>query len=391
MNARTVALVELASHNEVLSNYCKILNAAGFKILVFTNTFNRKQISLEFELEWVIQNETESNLQFVDKVKPQLNKLDLIIFTTIEREFNFFSNLDLIPPKLLVLHKLVMFVSPRKRFLLNRDRWQQVKDLVKIARYYFLYEKRRNLNFLQRFEGLILPSLQMQKYLKDQDWGVGLPSNLVIDFAVHENQIYRPSSSEVLVITIPGIISEKSRDYEVVLSAFEKFKPARKIELVLLGGSKAKYGRSVVSRFLALQSPTFEVRTYSKFVEQEEFDEVLQQSDMLLLPIAKYMKVSIFREINGFTCVSGNINDMLRYGIPALLPAYYPVQGSQADLIEVYENADDLANLLYRWIRDEIYLKKREGIGEVLTPFSPLKIAERIKAPLCSFIEAGTC
>ncbi len=387
---KTIALIELASHNEVLSNYCRILHSAGFRLVVFTNTFNRNQISLNFRLEWVVQQDSESTPDFIHRVKPQINEVDLILFTTIEREFKFFSAMEFIPPKLLVLHKLVMFVNPRKRFLFNRDSWQQVKDLVKIARFYLLRENRRNLRFLQQFHGLVLPSFTMESYLRHQGWEAMLPPHFVMDFAIHERPIYRPLRANRLLITIPGIISEKSRDYEVVIKAFEQFKPAKEVELVLMGKPKGQYGHRVISRFLSLQSDSLTVRTYTDFVEQEEFDDVLQRSDLLILPIAKHMKVSIFKEINGYTCVSGNINDMFRFGTPSLVPAYYPLEEPEAALIEAYHHADDLAKILDRWIREEIYLKKRANVQQALASCTPHEIGERIKAPLYFFMHTRT-
>lgn len=388
MDKRTIALVELASHNEVLSNYCKILHAANFNLCIFSNQFNYTQIKdLSFELEWNLQEEKESVSTYIKRIKGKLNQCDLIIFTTIEKNFAFFSKLDLFPPQILVVHKLMMFIDPRKQFMFDTNRIQNLKDLVKICRYYLSCEKTRNLNFIKGFDGLVFPSLQMKQYLDEKNWNTELPSSLVIDFAVHERLDYRPSKSEVMKVTIPGIISEKSRNYQVVVDAFKLVEISEPIELILMGRPKGKYGRKILADLQALTGISLKLKSYEHFVDQKEFDQTLKESDFLILPIAKYMKVSIYKEWNGYTCVSGNINDMLRFGTPSFLPAYYPLDKSFEPLISTYINAQDLASQISDWIKQKRYLDKREQAKSDLVMHSIARIAKRIKGPLLKIIE----
>lgn len=388
LERKTIALVELASHNEVLSNYCKILHAANFDLYVFTNAFNYSQIKdISFELEWNLQAEEESIVHFINRQKDKLNQCDLIIFTTIEKDFAFFFTLEFRSPKLFVVHKLMMFIDPRKQFMFDTDRIQNFKDLVKICRYHLYREKARNLNFIKRFDGLIFPSFRLKQHLENNRWDAELPRSLVIDFAVHERLEYRTNESKVLKVTIPGIISEKSRDYQLVVDAFRRFDFSEPIELTLMGKPRGTYGRKILANLQALTGAFLKLKTYEYFVDQEEFDQTLKESDFLILPIAKHMKVSIFKERNGYTCVSGNINDMLRFGTPALLPAYYPLEKSYESLVSTYDNAEDLAIQLSEWIKQKHYLHKREQAKVELAIHSVERIAKRIKSSLLEFIE----
>jgi hypothetical protein len=270
--------------------------------------------------------------------------------------------------------------------MFDTNRIQNLKDLVKICRYYLSCKKARNLNFIKRFDGLVFPSLQLKQYLEDKKWDTELPNSLVIDFAVHERLDYRRSKSEVVKVTIPGIISEKSRDYQVVVDAFKLIELSEPILLTLMGKPKGNYGKRILSDLKTLEEGFLRLKTYEDFVEQERFDQTLRESDFLILPIAEYMKVSIYKEWNGYTCVSGNINDMLRFGTPALLPAYYPLKKGYESLVSTYSNAQDLANQLSEWIMQKHYLYKREIAKADLATYSIASIAKRVKGPLLEII-----
>lgn len=385
---KKIALVELAMHNEVLSNYAKILLAGSFEIVIFTNDFNYSQIGeLQMPVRWVLQKGEENNIQFTRRIQPQLNDFSLVIFTTIEKDIRFFKSYTIRSPKALVVHKLNMFINPHKSFLFNEEMKQRAKDLVKMLRYYLFNERKLFLDFVRSFDYLIFPSEQVQTYLIQQGWDKGVPPHFVINFAVHEQLVSASSNTDVIHITIPGIISSKSRDYEVVLEAFREIKLSQPVVLNLLGKPKGKYGQKIIKGFRTLQQANLTVQTYDHFIEQLEFDKVLQQSDFLILPISHFMKVSIFKELNGFTCVSGNINDMMRFGIPSIIADYYPIDREMQTLTSSFHNAEELKTLVESWVDAKIYAAKRKELGTVLYPYIVEQLADRAKEEIGRLLE----
>ncbi len=337
-------------------------------------------------VKWVLQKDEENNIQFARRIQPQLNDFSLVIFTTIEKDIRFFKSYTIRSPKALVVHKLNMFINPHKSFLFNEEMKQRAKDLVKILRYYLFNERKIFLDFVKSFDHLIFPSEQVQAYLIQQGWDKGLPPHSVIDFAVHEQLTSAPSNTDVIHITIPGIISSKSRDYEMVLEAFREIKLSRPVKLNLLGKPKGRYGQKIVAGFRALQQSNLTVQTYDDFIEQLEFDKVLQQSDFLLLPISRFMKVSIFKELNGFTCVSGNINDMMRFGIPALIAGFYPLDKNLKALIRPFNDANELRALVESWVDEEIYLEVRERFELISKTYQISQIAKSVRKSVLDLV-----
>ncbi len=385
---KTIALIELAFHNEVLASYCRILDAAGFSLMVFTNPFNQKQLAdLAVDVVWNIKKEGESIIDYVFRVKASAETADLIIFTTIEKNFHFFTKPDFKVPRLLVIHKMNMFLDPSKSFRFDSSFKQNLKDLLKICRFYLLREKARNLRFIQSFDGVIFPSRQVSKYLVKKGWDVFIPPQIVMDFAIHEILQYDKVGEPSLTVSIPGIVSEKSRDYQVVIKALRKLQFTVPIKLILLGTLKGNYGRRVLRELESLQGIFFEVISYNEFVPQAEFEDVLRRSVFLILPMTRFPKISIFREINGYTCVSGNINDLLHFGTPALIPNYYPIDSGMKDLVESYGNADQLALKIHKWIVHKTYLLKRNLKPGQLSPFTSEAIAELVKNKLIEFMK----
>ncbi len=382
---KKIGLIELASHNEVLSNYCQVLLTARYELIVFSNSFNRAQLRLENEkLRWIIQDPTVSGPDFLRENAELLNACELLIFITVAKHFDFYRSLHTRPPRVLVMHDVVAFISPQKEFLLAETGISRLKDIVKVLLFYLRREGQNRLRLVRSFDWLALPNLTMKKYLDQKAWK--LPPTFVFDFAVHENLRYQKGEDAITRITIPGIISNKSRDYQVVLQAFQSLEYVSKIKLTLLGKPKGHYGRKIVSAFKALQSHQLEVQYFEQFVEQSEFDTVLENTDFLLLPISRFMKVGIFREMNGFTCVSGNINDMLRFGIPALLPEFYPLPKEVEPLVGRFASAEDLADKLIHWINNKEYLERRKLAGEALKNFTIEQRAKEIRGVLDKII-----
>jgi len=115
-----------------------------------------------------------------------------------------------------------------------------------------------------------------------------------------------------------------------------------------------------------LESATIRITSFTSFIEQRTFDKYLQEADFLILPAQRFMRFNFFMEQNSKTCVSGNINDMVRYGIPSLLPTYYKLDGSIDGITERYGSQEDLEGLLLSWINEAKYSDLRTHVNQSL-------------------------
>jgi hypothetical protein len=101
-----------------------------------------------------------------------------------------------------------------------------------------------------------------------------------------------------------------------------------KIQLMILGNTKSKEAKTIVNKLKSLECINFNVVSFDNEICQKEFDNHLLYTDILLLPLQKRWQYGVVDEIGGVTCVSGNIGDMVRFGLPAILPSdyYLPIE-----------------------------------------------------------------
>lgn len=374
-----VGIVELAAHNEVVWAYAKIFLQIADTVSIFTNAFTYQQLydlHDHPQIEWIIQSKDTDNAAFITNHLDDLNALDSVVFSTIlPPDFEFFSTLRWSAKTYYVIHDANFFFFPKANFFLREGLVNTAKDYIKRLRFYIQNETDRNNRFLTSFTGLLVPAQSVYDYLQDKDTH---PHTIhgVLNFAVNDNTP-APTHNYPIHIVVPGSISNKSRDYEPLIQALQilKEKAQASYTFTFLGRAMDGPGRATLTHLRALHSPALQIVTYDTFIPQQEFDEVMRSASFLILPVNQIMKISTIKEQNGYTCVSGNINDMIKYGKPALLPHYYPINSSMKDMVMQYTDAQDLASSLLS-IDGQM---ENMAIQEPLLQNSAVVIAKRIE------------
>ena len=64
------------------------------------------------------------------------------------------------------------------------------------------------------------------------------------------------------------------------------------------------------------------------------------------------------------------LNDALRFGLPLLLPAHYPVPDAVRPLVRSYRGEEDLVNTLRSWLLERDFLPRRQDAPTQLAPYS---------------------
>jgi hypothetical protein len=55
-------------------------------------------------------------------------------------------------------------------------------------------------------------------------------------------------------------------------------------------------------------------------------------------------------ETRGRSCITGNINDMVRFGLPAIIPRYYPLSDHLGAMVGRYTSTRSMADLIVEWV-----------------------------------------
>lgn len=370
MEGMSIGLVEMANHNEVLRSYiiallkCKRVN----RLMVFTHQQVYDQVydlQAHNKIQWIIKAVNQSTDEFIESRRNEIDHCDLVIYTTMEDDHSKIIEAVQHDNLAIVLHKGHLAFAP----FANIDWMQFLKSFKAIGRLLKMLWKLKGISDqLAKSKFVIVPDQIVCYYLdKINKRSIKL---VPLPFAVNEEYSKIKTGKEIHIV-IPGSVSDKSRDYQIIYQALVKIAPPFPVKLTLLGNTSSSYAKKIIKRLKEIDG--LKLIYYDHFISQKEFDAVMRSADFLILPMQKMMKFGITQEKNGFSCVSGNINDMVKYGIPSIIPSFYPMDDILKPIIADYQNEEQLTQLLEKWILEKTYNSiKEDHMEEVMEAYSKM-------------------
>ena len=364
---KTLAIIELYRHDEVLRHYCDLLDDSGYNIKVFCSKIvyeNLKEYSDRGHIDWFVKSEGLSIPDFLNKNKEIIKETDLVFISTALTDFKAFYTLSKKNRTLLLVHNAHSFLAPDQ----NLNFQNPVVDRLRWLKLYFQKRHHYKKKMLASLAGIAFPTETILDYVKEI---FDLPTDLKLMSLpfVYAKEWERGQGGKI-TITIPCTVSSELRDYDAVLKAFLKIKNKlpEKIRLVLLGKPK-RDGTQIIQSFESLKNDHLEILTFKNFISTQEYEQHLLTTDFLILPLKIYGQNHIYRERLGYSKISGGINDMIRFGIPALIPAHYPLDSSLKAISESYlEN--ELALKIEQWISEKPFLKLKKNQDVLLEKYN---------------------
>ena len=347
-----ISLIELFGHHEVLASYARILLKLSYRIHCLTNRLCYDNVFHAFseDVSWEIKSEAEKNDDFLAKHWLLLESQDLIIFTTLDIHSIYIRKTLLSPPCLGLVHNSNAFFFPLS---IKNLRWTVLhKYIYYLGRLDFL--KMNNIG--RRLDFLIVPDKNVDAYLRAQI-DIHLGEKLrVLPIAIPEKHP-KICNSEKIRITIPGSVRQIQRDYDLLLEILPILdqKISAKIEIYLLGKISGRRGSKISTSIQALDLQNITLFQFGGSVSGKHFDEIMDSTDFLWLPLQLRTNYRANHEYRGKTCVSGNINDMVRFALPAILPSFYPLHPDLEMLTGRYQNQAELLHLLQKWIHHQTF------------------------------------
>jgi hypothetical protein len=385
---KKIALLELQEHQEVLYGLIDLLLLQAVEIYVFAPAYMHVQLKPEWleneRLHWTSKLPEEPIPQFILRIKTQLDAVDLIVFTTLVNHFAFFAQQTFSPPTVLLIHKGNAFFAPHSNMSIRNG-----KDVLRFLRNLWrredffrkkLLEKTSYVSFTDplieaHMQPLVSPSCRL------------LPA---LPFTYFTPIL--PQSNRPIQIVVPGTVSAFTRNFELLFSALQKADAHLNTAVTLTFLGKAS-GPRAKPLFDFVQNTRFQntqIQTFSSILPEQEYQKKLQTADFLLLPLREQIQFGTTREWYGKTSISGGINDMLRFGKPALLPDFYPLDPALQNLSGRFHNAEDLAGLLLKWVNERYYLSLAEQAPTLLAAFTKAQRSHalmEILKPALNFIK----
>ena len=303
---KKIAYIELDTHAEIALNFMELMNDSK----VFSVDYYFSEKILRFfgfaqndKLPENIFKATPENL--IQQLST--DNYQLIIIGTVHRYFNVFEKVAEQFNTSIICHNL-NFVKVSNFDLLSsifkEDFQFRLKLLLKegLLRKSNVYQKAKNLLVLDRG----FDSAQPDKYKF-------LP--------IFYTKFSGKSENETYTIVIPGAVSQKRRDYERVLKSIKNFRfPS---EIIFLGKASGKE-LEILQDFEQSKPENISIKYFTEKVPQDIFDDYMQKADVLWCPIQQETEFFSQKEIYGFTKMSGNIGDAVKFGKLAVFPENYP-------------------------------------------------------------------
>lgn len=348
---KKMALVELQEHQEVLFDLMDLLLLQEVELHIFAPQAMHQEweSAHQEQVIWYDKKEQESIPQFVQRNKKALDGLDLIIFTTLISHFSFFTQQKFRPSTLLLIHKGNAFFAPRANLQL-----QNFKDGLRYLRRLWQREDFYRQRFLSQVTACSFTDAGIQTYLQN---AISAQYRILpaLPFSYFERSEMGEQSPTCIVV--PGTVSDFTRDYTLFFQALQKADAHlnQRAQVIFLGQANGKRAKVFFDLLEAQSFQNLSLQTYADPIPAQEYQQILQQSDFLILPLREQIRFGLIREYYGKTSISGGINDMLRYGKPTLLPAFYPLNPTLDQLTQRFQNATELADLLIQWINQRAY------------------------------------
>ena len=312
---KKIAYIELDTHSEIALNFMELMNdSALFSVDYYFSEKILKTLGLQ-ETDNIKKVSAENILQNLSQYQLPNTKYDLVLIGTVHRYFNVFEKIAEQFNTSIICHNL-NFVKASNFDLLSsifkEDFQYRLKLFLKegLLRKSKVYEKAKNLLVLDRgFENFVRKPLvyaQPDKYKF-------LP--------IFYTKFSGKSENETYTIVIPGAVSQKRRDYERVLKSVKNFRFP--FEIIFLGKASGKE-LEMLQNFEQTKPENISIKYFTEKVPQDIFDDYMQKADVLWCPIQQETEFFSQKEIYGFTKMSGNIGDAVKFGKLAVFPENYP-------------------------------------------------------------------
>ena len=351
---KKLTIIEIDYHSEVLRNLMVIISNTSYESQVITT----KKI-------WSKTGLAQNNVRllFVDDFKggvkelvgsnlAEINDSRAIIFNTVSSHYKFFSKQQFLPAVLVRIHNVnTSFLSPWKNYKLKLSLYFIWKDFSHFVRRELVSRdfKWRKI-FYSKIDGFSFFGKQMEEHAKSSG---GVDVSKIVTPALpntfYESKQRNNSDKNGLVFTVIGGIDRRRRDYELLIKALKivQGKSKRNITIILLGRPISSYGTQIQRELKALHSEKLSVELFNEFVEQEVFDETLSRTNYLVNPLKEVTRHTVYTEYYGNTKISGAVNEMIQYGLPAVFPDFYdPVEGLENEHFSFKNTPDGLAKTL---------------------------------------------
>ena len=348
-----------------------------------------------------IKEDSETKSEFLNRIKPTVEKSDVLMLETLRTEFEWFAKNKFNIPVILFIHCLNWYTFPNKRWPLYRILNHRKGFRTKLTTFNSVPSiNRKNIKLRQKIlmnvDALVFHDPAMVNYYY-QNWKPPFHKISVMPYAyynpelnemINTGSIEKKTLKESLDFIVPGSIYKQRRDYEFILSSFkEVMKYSDKCINLRFPGPLLKYepeyGRSLKKIFDQTNKFNSKLKIYYNYSSETEprltYDEQMLMSDVIIsqMPVDGNKMFKYYHERYCET-TSCHYGDLLRFAKPGIFPSSFVTKPEISSIVSIYSNQDEFTNIILKYT-DKEYLESQKIKAEILckSKFSSKPIMKR--------------
>jgi glycosyltransferase involved in cell wall biosynthesis len=363
LKKKKICIIELETHSALLEQWFLLLvemQLIDFHFFVHQKVSD-KLTTIPETFITVVNNATEIN--------SQIDKFDAVIVNTFHRNFEQYSCIFRKIPSLILIHNLnfSLFFNTinLKNILLEKERF------VYYLKLYFLEKISSSRKHILDASNYGVLSQSVLETIQSKN------NYLVKNTEVVSLNYYKKSSFktyEIINIVMPGNVSNKRKDVDLILEVLPKLKPESKLHFIFLGKPESESILHKIENLKTQCSDKVSITYYSRFIPWEEYSEVIAKAHLLLCPIRSKTSFYWVNEIYGETKVSGAEADCIHNSKIGIFPSKYPKMNWHN---LYYKNNVDLQSILNLLTLENLKLEYQK-----LNPFLEDYTFEKVKNKL---------
>ncbi len=330
-----------SNHYTYLYTICKVFQFQGYHITVFCSksmySTISKMISKLTNIDFYLFDSNIPSNVFIKKMKCILNNLDMFWINTYRNDIRFGYNLIKHKPSILTvltIHNINTWFNVKVYHLFKDVSFK--RGIIRLFSYYI----RRNI--LRKVDAINVLEIGLKQYiLSNFQYKKDI---FTIPFTIFEDQNSGRVLNDKISIIIPGMVTNKRRHYDHIISIFERngFKNIRLTLLGKLDKSEPELKKKIVDAKLKGSDIVF----YENFIDEKTYTTLMQKADIILADLIQEFNNNGVVEIYGKSKSTGVIFNMIRYAVPGILPSWYQLDCNLNSSTLIYDDFIDLESIL---------------------------------------------
>lgn len=343
-----IVLCEWGMHQEVLYTYLMHFLPLTNKISVCCYRWvacQMQEIIWPIHIEWITE---DASTAYVEACQKTLVDCDFAIITTLPSKKSRLDNLQFRKPVFLLIHNTCFQLWQDFRRQEHLDQWFQIRQFLKWITFRLSGEAYRQKQWVQKSNNIIFSSYNMKKYYLENTSSNSWPNPMVIPSGHHISIQINKYQSEKLKIGIPGNINFLKKDYKVLSDGLKYFAESHRgdAELIFMGKCDASVRKLIRNMETGFSGSGINIVTYPDYLPHKEYVTILHSLDLMIWNFKKIKPYGPFNEIFGYTTESGAVGDMIKYGIPSVIPDFYPIARELEKLVVRFSDSHSLATAI---------------------------------------------